>query len=65
MNQITGFLDGKIWDDRVVVTRVTTVYITGSSVYGSDDEDEEALRDYKGGLLKYVVLCLYQMIILF
>jgi len=29
-----------------------TGFLDGSSVYGSDEEDEEALRDYKGGLLK-------------
>ena len=29
--------------------------VAGSSVYGSDEEDEEDLRDYKGGLLKYTL----------
>lgn len=40
------------------LSRVTCYHylrVTGSSVYGSDEEDEEALRDYKGGLLKCVM----------
>ena len=30
-----------------------TLFVLGSNVYGSDTEDEESLRLYKGGLLKY------------
>ena len=30
-----------------------THYLDGSTVYGSDEEDEKELRKYSGGLLKY------------
>ena len=48
MNQITGFLDGT----RYNVTSNNYLCSIGSNVYGSDSEDEESLRLYKGGLLK-------------
>ena len=53
MNQITGFLDGNILQYCIVKMFNRTLFVLGSNVYGSDTEDEESLRLYKGGLLKY------------
>ena len=36
--------------------RTGILFVLGSNVYGSDTEDEESLRLYKGGLLKYIIV---------
>ena len=59
MNQITHFLGISIFSNLWIQIRPTnqdnstfSVLLDGSTVYGSDEEDERELRQYSGGLLK-------------